>query len=425
MKKYLYIVIGLFLGLGVTAFAATNVSITKNGVLEYLNYPGDSLVIGSNATTTNSRLEVNGTTTALVFVATSTTATSTFQQLSFTNATGTNLSVTGSSSFALLNSASSSIGLLQVTGNTNIDGATRLATSLNGLALLTNGAVTGAATSSIFGVGVAGQVLAYLNGAIQWTSTTTLTNTSPITTTYGASNTWTIACATCVISSRAINTTYPVTGGGDLSADRTIGLAFGTTTTNTWSNLQTFTQGFISNASSTAIGGLTMTTATTTNATSTGAFYSGQLQSLDARVTNLTATSGITYADGFKQTRGSFQFGATDVNATTTDIFTMQSFSFPVTIQSISGIIDCPNGCIAAPSGITVKFWHGTNRSASTTATALFTVNPTFTSTTTLLTFSTGFNDNTLAANEILWYQIVAASTTQMSIDFSGVATTD
>jgi hypothetical protein len=43
--------------------------------------------------------------------------------------------------------------------------------------------------------------------------------------------------------SRNINTTYPLQGGGDLSADRTFSLAFGTTTANTWSQLQTFVSG--------------------------------------------------------------------------------------------------------------------------------------------------------------------------------------
>ncbi len=41
-------------------------------------------------------------------------------------------------------------------------------------------------------------------------------------------------------STRLISTTYPLQGGGDLSADRTLSLAFGTTTANTWSQAQTF-----------------------------------------------------------------------------------------------------------------------------------------------------------------------------------------
>lgn len=68
---------------------------------------------------------------------------------------------------------------------------------------------------------------------------------------------------------RNINTTYPIQGGGDLSADRTLSLAFGTTTGNTWSQLQTLTSGLISQASSTIgsgsqIGGLTVSGGATT-----------------------------------------------------------------------------------------------------------------------------------------------------------------
>lgn len=41
-------------------------------------------------------------------------------------------------------------------------------------------------------------------------------------------------------ASRSIGTLYPLLGGGDLSGDRTLSLAFGTTTSNTWSGTQTF-----------------------------------------------------------------------------------------------------------------------------------------------------------------------------------------
>ena len=50
-------------------------------------------------------------------------------------------------------------------------------------------------------------------------------------------------------NTRSIATTYPLQGGGDLSADRTFSLAFGTTTANTWSSLQQFN----GNASTTAL----------------------------------------------------------------------------------------------------------------------------------------------------------------------------
>ena len=60
---------------------------------------------------------------------------------------------------------------------------------------------------------------------------------------------------TAVPNTRTLNTTYPIQGGGDLSADRTLTLAFGTTTNNTWSGLQSFTN----NGTTTFDGGLSIT----------------------------------------------------------------------------------------------------------------------------------------------------------------------
>lgn len=60
-----------------------------------------------------------GVITATNFIATSTTATSSFRELSFTNATGTNLVMSGSSTFPWLNSASSSFGTLAIPSITN------------------------------------------------------------------------------------------------------------------------------------------------------------------------------------------------------------------------------------------------------------------------------------------------------------------
>jgi hypothetical protein len=165
MKKLFYTILGLGLGLGLTVGAATVVSIGKNGTSEYLLYPTDSL-------------------SAHQFIGTSTTAVNTFPTALFTNATTTTFAVTGlgTSTFAgsilLQNNghltahgilADGSDGLHMNAGNgtevvnlgagntanslfygaVNINGATRLATSLNGLAFLTNGAVSGIATSTL------------------------------------------------------------------------------------------------------------------------------------------------------------------------------------------------------------------------------------------------------------------------------------
>lgn len=50
----------------------------------------------------------------------------------------------------------------------------------------------------------------------------------------------------------AVNTTYPLQGGGDLSASRTLTLAFGTTTSNTWAGTQTFTNTIAGSVTGTA-----------------------------------------------------------------------------------------------------------------------------------------------------------------------------
>jgi hypothetical protein len=89
-KNILAVLVGVSIGLGGTAFAVTNVSLTKNRALQYLNYIADSFLIGGTATTSDARLSVVGSTTVTgtgifggelrvpYFTATSTTATSTF-----------------------------------------------------------------------------------------------------------------------------------------------------------------------------------------------------------------------------------------------------------------------------------------------------------------------------------------------------------
>jgi len=56
---------------------------------------------------------------------------------------------------------------------------------------------------------------------------------------------------TAVPNTRAINTTYPLQGGGDLSADRTLSVAYGTTTANSWGALQTIAAASTTNLSAT------------------------------------------------------------------------------------------------------------------------------------------------------------------------------
>lgn len=64
-------------------------------------------------------------------------------------------------------------------------------------------------------------------------NTRSISTTSPITGGGDLSANRTFACPTCTVTSRAINTTSPITGGGDLSADRTIACATCTVTIGT------------------------------------------------------------------------------------------------------------------------------------------------------------------------------------------------
>jgi len=127
MKKLLYLFIGIFLGLGFTAYAATSVSLTKNGLVQYLNFITDSLVIGATSTTTDSRLEVNGTTTAARFVATTTgfVNRSQFQDLTgvnatTTSATTTNLNISGGFSFGGVTGSAWSSFCTSITGSADL-----------------------------------------------------------------------------------------------------------------------------------------------------------------------------------------------------------------------------------------------------------------------------------------------------------------
>lgn len=198
-----------------------------------------------------------GNITATKFVATSTTATSTFQGLSFTSATGTNIVMSGSSTFPWLNSASSSFTTLAVP-------------SISSAIMLTNG-----------------------NGVAAAYSGTTCTNQFVrVLSALGAATCATVSASDVSLANlTATDGTLTFSGTYTGATARTIGLNLGNA--NTWTALQTF-GGFISTASSTSIGGLTMTTATTTNATSTNLYVSGGLTQ-----GNLTGFISATTTKGF------------------------------------------------------------------------------------------------------------------------------
>lgn len=146
---------------------------------------------------------------------------------------------------------------------------------------------------------------------------------------------------------------------------------------------------------------------------------------------NLMSSGTIALADGYTMKTALKSAGGTILSVTTTDIITMRTFDRAVTIRSVETVLDCPSGCNTPPNtqhGIRFNFRHGTNRVVSTTADSLFTNDVFAYSSTTILsycpsgTYSTActlqpaWGDNTLAANETLWF---TASTTALSASTS------
>lgn len=163
--------------------------------------------------------------------------------------------LTGNQSITLSGAVTGSGATAITTSFGNAGANTVLANNTSGSA-----APTFVATSTFFGQPTAGSVLAFLGGQWIGTATTTfstglsylngvVTNTGILSNAGDWAGTWqtfspshfqTALGFTAVPTTRNINTTYPVQGGGDLSADRTVTLAFGTTTANNWSALQNF-----------------------------------------------------------------------------------------------------------------------------------------------------------------------------------------
>lgn len=126
--------------------------------------------------------------------------------------------------------------------------------------------------------------------------TATTTFSSPLSYSLGTNA---VTCPTCNTSSASVSsiaTTYPVTGG-TITTTGTIALAFGTTTTNVWSNLQTLTGGIISSASSsfTTLSGVT---ASTTNLTVSGIQSCSGSSALTTSATGVVACGAITASGG-------------------------------------------------------------------------------------------------------------------------------
>ena len=120
------------------------------------------------------------------------------------------------------------------------------------------------------------------------------------------------------LTSRLLNTTYPIQGGGDLTADRTFSLAFGTTTSNTWSQVQTFTSGFVNSATSTGAFGFNISAgcfAIGGNCLSLGTIGGTVGIANGGTATTTQVTNGVNFFDGTKITSGTaLTFNGTNLN---------------------------------------------------------------------------------------------------------------
>ena len=276
------------------------------------------------------------TTSAAYFAHASTTIPKTYTANAFTalqtfgNASTTNISAAYASStqgfFGSLSLGSLS-GILKATTGVIASALVNLATDITGILPVTNGG-TGWATFAAGAIpygngssalatttaGTAGQVLALLNGVPTWTSTSTLATiagslnlSSQVSGTLGVGNGGTGSTTltgilkgngTSQVSSAIAGTDYqaPISSSYPLLfSSNSLSLAFGTTTANSWSQLQIFPAGFLSPATTT-IGNGTQAGGLTINggATTTGnAYFAGNVG-----IGNKSPTATLHVGDG-------------------------------------------------------------------------------------------------------------------------------
>ena len=241
------------------------------------NFTGTLTATGGLATLAN--LLLTGSTTLQNFTGVNSTT---------TNATTTSLAISSLTSTLLKTNSNGSV-------IPAIPGTDYLATAVTSLNGLTGATQTFATTST--------------NGGFGFSSSAT-THTLNIPTASASSLGLLTATDWSTFNSKqsALTFTYPLQNSAN-----TISLVFGTTTTNTWSNLQTLTGGFLSLASST-LQNFTFVNATGTSATTTNFF-----------ATNFRATSGI--LGNLLATSSSTLQNFTGVNATTTNATTTSFFA--------------------------------------------------------------------------------------------------
>ena len=221
--------------------AGTFLAVDPNGLVIATSTPA----VGGSGTVTNiaTTYPITGgpiTTTGTLSLAFGTTTTNTWAHQIFsslfatnastTNATTTNLHITSLTNSGLGVDANGKVYAAATSTLADITGTLALSklANQNANTVLANGtagsaAPTAIATSSFFGTGAGGQVLAWNGGVPSWVATTTLTNGAGLTTTYSAAtNQWNIT-----------NT------GATFAFPFTTSSTFGTTSSATSSSIQT------------------------------------------------------------------------------------------------------------------------------------------------------------------------------------------
>jgi len=190
--------------------------------------------------------------------------------ITYNNTTGA-IGWTNSNNYIALTDLSATYPLIKTSGVFSTAFSTTTSNIFSALNTFANASTTLLTANTIFDndgdIGTAGQVLS---------STGSVTN-------------WINAGAGTVTS---IATTYPITGG-TITTTGTLGLAFGTTTSNTWAGTQTFTNNIVGNLTGTASGNLT-TIGSGTNGNL--AYWTGVNTLTGIATTTLTGTAPIVFS---------------------------------------------------------------------------------------------------------------------------------
>jgi hypothetical protein len=200
-----------------------------------------------------------------------------------------------------------------------------------------------------------------------------------------------------------INTTYPITGG-TITTTGTLALAFGTTTANSWEQLQTFTNGI-------NVGGTTFTALIPTSRTITVAGTADQItssagaQDLSAnRTWTLSLPNHVVFPSSFQAALATTT-NATSTNLTVRDNLILEDITSAIALTNATGLVaeyagtSCTNQFVRALSALgaaTCETVQNTDLANSTiSGIALGSNLADLTATNSTLTFSGTYNGST------------------------------